>query len=161
MAQTIAFFVALAVMLVGLAGTFIPAIPGLPLIWLAMLGYGAVEGFREMKWWFLAMALALVVLCQVAEHYAKAWGARRYGAGRAGTWGAVLGSIAGLFFMPIGLVAGPFLGAMLGELLAGRSARAALRAGWGALAGLLGSVVVNVLFALGLIVAFLSMKAVF
>lgn len=55
-----AFFIALAVMLVGVAGVLMPALPGIPLIWLAMLGYGLVEGFREMSpasssspcWWW-------------------------------------------------------------------------------------------------------------
>ncbi len=158
--STIAFVVAVLVMLVGVAGTFIPAIPGMPLIWLAMLGYGLVEGFREMTPWFLAVTFIVVVLSQVAEHYAKAWGAKRYGAGKAGTWGAVIGSIAGLFFMPVGLVLGPFLGALIGELLAGRSAEEALRAGWGGLVGVLGSVVVNVIFAITLTIAFI-LKVIF
>lgn len=91
----------------------------------------------------------------VAEHYTKAWGARRYGAGRAGTWGAVIGSVVGLFFMPIGLLAGPFLGALIGELMAGRSAQDAVRAGWGGLVGVLGSVVVNVILALMLVLSFI------
>lgn len=152
---TIAFIVAILVMIAGIAGTFIPAIPGMPLIWLAMLGYGVVEGFREMRPWFLVTTLIVVILSQVAEHYAKAWGAKRYGAGKAGTWGAVIGSIAGLFFMPIGLILGPFLGALIGELLAGRSTEEALKAGWGGLVGVLGSVVVNVIFAITLTLAFI------
>lgn len=153
--QTVAMVVALAVMIAGLAGTFVPAIPGLPLIWLAMLGYGAVEGFRAMTPGFLVIALILVIGSQAAEHYARAWGAKRWGAGRAGIWGAVIGSIAGLFFPPIGLILGPFLGAALFELLAGRNTGEALRAGWGGVIGVLSSVVINVLLALSMIVAFL------
>lgn len=152
--QWIAFFIALAVMLVGIAGTLIPALPGLPLIFLAMLVYGVVEGFQAMTPGFLMVALAVVVATQVAEHYARAWGARRFGSGRAGAWGAVIGSLVGLFFMPLGLVLGPFLGAALFELAAGRSGREALRAGVGGLVGVLGSVVVNLVVALGLTGAF-------
>jgi uncharacterized protein YqgC (DUF456 family) len=154
LAQGVLFLIALLVMLVGVAGTLLPALPGLPLIWLAMLGYGLVEGFREMSPAFLAVALLVVAATQVAEHYARAWGARTFGAGKAGAWGAVIGSIAGLFFMPIGLVLGPFLGAMLFELVAGRSGEQALKAGVGGLVGVLGSVVVNLVVALGLTVAF-------
>jgi uncharacterized protein YqgC (DUF456 family) len=159
-ALSIAFIVALAVMLVGVVGTFLPALPGLPLIWLAMLGFGFVEGFREMTPAFLVITLLVVAATQVAEHYARAWGARRFGAGRAGAWGAVIGSIAGLFFMPIGLVLGPFLGALLAELLAGRSGEEAIRAGFGGLVGVLGSVAVNVVVALSLTLAFV-LKVVF
>jgi uncharacterized protein YqgC (DUF456 family) len=150
-----AFLIALAVMLVGLAGVVMPALPGIPLIWLAMLGYGLYEGFREMSPGFLIVTFLVAVISMVAEHYTKAWGARRYGAGRAGMWGALVGSILGLFFMPIGLLAGPFLGALIGELMAGRSAEEALRAGWGGLMGVLGSVVVNFILALMLVLAFI------
>jgi len=152
--QGIAFVVAVAVMVLGVLGTLIPALPGLPLIFLAMLGYGVVEGFREMTAAFLIVSLLVVVLTQVAEHYARAWGARRFGAGKAGAWGAVVGSIVGLFFMPLGLVLGPFLGATLFELIAGRSGGEAVRAGVGGLVGVLGSVAVNLVVALGLTVAF-------
>lgn len=155
MVKVIAFVVALGAMLVGVAGTLIPAIPGLPLIWLAMLGYGLAERFHAMSPVFLLVVLLVVILSQVAEHYARAWGAKRFGAGRAGIWGAVIGSIVGLFFMPIGLLAGPFLGALVGELLTGRSTRDAVRAGWGGLIGSLGSVAVNLMVAIVLVVAFI------
>lgn len=160
MTETIAFLLAVVLMLVGVAGTLMPALPGLPLIWLTMLGYGAVEGFKEMDAQFLTITLVVVALSFFSEHYAKAWGARRFGAGRAGAWGAVIGSIVGLFFMPIGLVLGPFLGALLAELMAGRTASEAVRAGWGGLIGVLGSVVVNVVLALSLTVAFV-IKVIF
>ncbi|MFZ5816624.1 MAG: DUF456 domain-containing protein [Bacillota bacterium] len=153
-AETIAFLLALAAMVVGIIGTFIPALPGLPIIWLAMLGYGFFEGFREMTTAFLVATLLVVAVTQVAEHYARAWGAKTFGAGRAGAWGAVIGSLAGLFFMPLGLVLGPFLGALIAELLAGRNSQEALRAGFGGLVGVLGSVVVNVIVALSLTIAF-------
>ncbi len=152
--QWIAFVIAVVVMLAGVVGTFIPALPGLPVVFLAMLVYGFVEGFREITPGFLVVALLVVIATQVAEHYARAWGAKRFGAGRAGAWGAVIGSIVGLFFMPVGLLLGPFLGALLFELFAGRSGGEAVKAGFGGLVGVLGSVVVNVMVALGLTVAF-------
>lgn len=158
--QPIAFLVALGVMLVGTLGTFLPSLPGLPLIWLAMLGYGFVEGFREMNPSFLLAALLVVAGSFAAEQYARAWGARRFGAGRAGAWGAIAGSIVGLFFLPLGLVLGPFLGAIAAELLTGRSADEAFRAGWGSLLGVLSSTVVNIILALGLTVAF-ALKVIF
>lgn len=153
--EIIAFVLALVAMLVGVVGTLLPALPGIPLIWLAMLGYGLFEGFREMSVAFLVVTLLVVAATQVAEHYARAWGAKRFGAGKAGAWGAVIGSIVGLFFMPIGLVLGPFLGALLFELIAGRKPEEALKAGWGGLVGVLSSVVVNLVVALGLMVAFI------
>ncbi|BAD40722.1 conserved hypothetical protein [Symbiobacterium thermophilum IAM 14863] len=154
--QWIAFAIAVVVMLAGVVGTLIPALPGLPIVFLAMLGYAVVDGFRDITPGFLAVALLVVAATQVAEHYARAWGAKRFGAGRAGAWGAVIGSIVGLFFMPLGLLLGPFLGALLFELVAGRSGSEAVKAGFGGLVGVLGSVVVNVVVALGLTVAFVA-----
>lgn len=155
MSQAVVLVIALVVMFVGIVGTFLPALPGIPLIWLAMLGYGFFEGFREMSATFLVITFLVVAATQVAEHYARAWGATRFGAGKAGAWGAIIGSIVGLFFMPIGLVLGPFLGAMLFELVAGRSSEQAFWAGIGGMVGVLGSILVNVLVGIGLTVAFL------
>jgi uncharacterized protein len=154
LAQTVAFVIALLVMIAGIVCTFMPTLPGIPIIWGTMLIYGFVEGFEDMTMVFLVSTFLVVLGTQVAEHYAKAWGAQKYGAGKAGMWGAIIGSIAGLFFMPIGLVLGPFLGAMVFELIAGRTTKEALRAGWGGLVGVLGSIAVNVIVALGLTLAF-------
>jgi uncharacterized protein YqgC (DUF456 family) len=151
----IVLILALLVMFVGLVGTVLPAIPGLPLIWIAILGYAIVDQFRHISGWFLMITLLLVIMTQVAEYLAKAWGARYFGAGRAGTWGAVVGSLIGLFFLPIGLLLGPFVGAMVGELLTGRQFPQAVRAGLGGVVGVLGSIVVNFVMALTLIVSFL------
>jgi uncharacterized protein len=151
---TLAFILALLVMIAGIVGTLLPALPGIPLIWGAMLVYGLVEKFHDMTPSFLVITFLVVAACQVAEQYARAWGAKKYGAGKAGAWGAVIGSIAGLFFMPIGLVLGPFLGAMLFELIAGRDTKEALKAGWGGLIGVLGSVAVTFIVGLGLTLSF-------
>jgi uncharacterized protein YqgC (DUF456 family) len=149
------FWVTLAIMLVGLAGTFVPALPGLPIIWVAGLIYAIATGFHAVGWLYLAVTGVVVLLVQVAEQLARAWGAKRFGASNWGTWGAVIGSLVGLFFMPFGLFLGPFLGALVAELLRGRSLAEATRAGWGGLVGVLGSVVINVLVGVGLIIGFL------
>ena len=69
--QWIAFAIAVVVMLAGVVGTLIPALPGLPIVFLAMLGYAVVDGFRDITPGFLAVALLVVAATQVAEHYAR------------------------------------------------------------------------------------------
>jgi uncharacterized protein YqgC (DUF456 family) len=150
----IAFAAAVLVMLLGVAGTVVPILPGLPLVWLAMAGFAAVEGFVRVDGTFLLTTLAVVVAAEVADQFGRAYGARRFGAGRAGSIGAVIGSIAGLFFLPVGLVLGPFLGATVGELLAGKDGPDAVRAGFGGLIGALGSMVVKLFVGIGLVIAF-------
>lgn len=154
LAEWIAFGVAIALMIAGVLGTVIPVLPGLPLIWGTMLVFGIVEGFERIDAGFLWLFLAVTVAAEVADHLARAWGARRYGAGRVGTWGALLGSIVGLFFLPLGLVLGPFLGVLVAELLSGRTLDQSMRAGWGGLIGALGSIAVKLVVGVGMTIAF-------
>ncbi|BAS27901.1 DUF456 domain-containing protein [Limnochorda pilosa] len=160
LAEWIAFGVATIVMGAGVVGTVLPMLPGIPMVWLAMLVFGMVEGFQQVDGVFLTVTLVVAIAAQVAEHYARAWGARRYGAGRAGACGAVLGAVVGLFFLPLGLVLGPFLGALVAELFSGKDLPQSVRAGWGGLVGTLGSVAVNFAVALGMMLAFVARAVV-
>ncbi len=154
LAGWLGFGLATVVMLIGVAGTVIPVLPGLPLIWITMLVFAIFEGFQRVDGTFLAITLAVTIAAEVAEQLGRSWGARRFGAGRPGSIGAVVGSFVGLFFLPLGLFVGPFLGAAVAELLAGRDASDAIRAGWGGLIGALGSMVFKLVVAIGMTIAF-------
>ncbi|HLT58639.1 MAG: DUF456 domain-containing protein [Limnochordales bacterium] len=149
-----AFAVALLFMVIGVLGTLVPVLPGIPLIWLAALGFGFVDGFERVDWPFLGGLLLVTVAAETADHLGRMWGARRFGAGRAGAWGAIVGGLAGLFFLPAGLFLGPFLGALAAELLSGRPLEESMRAGWGSLVGTLGSMAVKFVVAVGMTIAF-------
>lgn len=152
----IGFILAIILILVGAVGTIVPVLPGLPLVWIAMLLFGLVEKFERVDGTFLLITLAIVVATEIADYMTRAWGARRFGASRAGGWGAVVGAFAGLFFLPIGLVLGPFLGVLIAELLAGRTTEDSVRAGWGGLIGTLGSIVLKIAVAIGMGFAFVA-----
>ncbi len=119
-------------MAVGLAGTVLPVIPGILLIYGAYVMYGFATGWqaygaRAIVGWSIVTALVLLL-----DVVGSAIGAKRYGASRAGAWGSVIGGLIGAIAGGFpGLLAGPFLGAAAGELLRGRSFRAALLSGWG------------------------------
>jgi len=116
--------------------TFFPFIPATFVLLGAVVLHEVLVGFSEMTLFDWAVFLALLGLALVADNLAAAWGARRFGAGRAGVWGAVLGAIVGAFTLgPLGLLIGPFLGALIFELASGRAGREALRAGFGGLVG--------------------------
>lgn len=148
------FALAVIVMLAGILGTVVPFLPGLPMIWAAMLIYGIIEGFASIDAVFLVVTLAVVIATEVADYFARAWGARRFGASKAGAVGAVAGSIIGLFFLPLGLILGPFLGVFIAELMAGRSTTESIRAGWGGLIGTLGSMAVKLVVAITMTIVF-------
>jgi len=120
----------------GLLGCIIPAVPGPPLSYVALLALHAT-GFADFALRFLLIAAAVTVAVTVADFALPAWGTKKMGGSRAGTIGAVVGLLLGLFFAPAGIIAGPFAGAFAGELMAGRNAGAALRSGFGSFVGFL------------------------
>lgn len=139
--------------LVALLGVVLPILPGLPVAALGAVAAAWIRGFDAVGVEPLIWVGLLAVLGQLVDVAAGALGARVYGAGRAGFWGGVLGSLVGLFlFPPFGFLVGALAGAVGAELLAGREAPEALRAGVGAFLGSVGGVVAKFLFALAMAV---------
>ncbi|MGH8032678.1 MAG: DUF456 domain-containing protein [Luteimonas sp.] len=118
--DTLWYIVAGILAIAGLAGIVLPAIPGIPLIFAGMLLVAAVDGFQRVQWGWIAILGVLTALSLAVDVWATAVGAKRVGASRTAIVGAVLGTVVGIFFGPIGLFAGPFAGALLGELWHGR-----------------------------------------
>lgn len=118
--QMLWYALAAAMVIVGLAGIVLPALPGLPLVFCGMLLAAWADGFERVQWWWLAIIGVLTLLSMAIDFWATAIGASRVGASRKAVAGAVVGTFVGLFFGPLGLFAGPFVGAMLGELWHGR-----------------------------------------
>ncbi len=124
--------------------TFVPMVPATLVIWAAALLHEALVGFSELSASDWGWLIGLGILAMTLDNVAAAFGAKRYGAGRAGVWGALIGALIGAFAMgPLGVLIGPFLGALAAELIAGKNGREALRAAWGSLVGVLGGVLVK------------------
>ena len=125
--------------LIGLAGTVIPGLPGSPLIFIGMLIYGYFEGFVKLTWTFYLLQGLAVAFIFLLDYLAGVWGVKRYGGSRVAVWGSIIGSILGLIILgPLGIIIGPFLGAITGELISHKSIGQAVRAGWGTVIGFLG-----------------------
>ena len=146
----------LAVMLVliGLAGTIVPALPGLPLLlaglWLAAWTDGYLHIGTSTLWLLAGLALLGMALDAVAG-----WlGARAYGASRQALWGALLGSLVGLLFGLPGLLLGPLVGAVIGEWLARRDAWRAGQVGVATLFGLVLGMLAKIGCALAMLAVF-------
>lgn len=155
--MSLAFWIALFVMVIGALGTFLPAIPGTPIIFAAALGYGFYEGFQKLTPWVLAFLFFLMVLTFIIDYFAGVLGAKKYGASKYGTWGSFIGGIIGVIFLNIpGLIIGPFVGAVIGEVLAGQNVKTALKVGLGTMVGLAGGAVLKLLFAVSMIAMFIT-----
>ncbi|HHX74759.1 MAG TPA: DUF456 domain-containing protein [Firmicutes bacterium] len=151
-----ALILAIVCFLLGLAGTFLPVLPGAILIYAGMLVYGLLTRFTSLDATFFLLQALVLLLVFAVDFLATAVGTKRYGGGKAAAWGAALGMVAGvIFFGPFGLAAGPFLGAVAAEMFFGnKTADQAFRAGFGTLIGLVGGTVLKLLLELLMIVYF-------
>ena len=153
--QTLLYGLAALLVIVGLLGVVLPALPGLPLVFAGMLVAAWAGGFEEIGVFPLVVLGLLTLVSFLVDFWATAHGAKRVGASRKALVGAVLGTFAGLFFAPIGLFIGPFVGALVGELLHGRELGAAARVGFGTWLG----IVLAIVLKLGLAFAMLGIFA--
>lgn len=133
---------AAALVLVGLAGTVVPILPGVPLVFAGLLMAAWADQFQHVGAVTLTILGVLTVISIVADFVASALGAKRLGASPRAVAGATIGAFLGLLFGLPGLVFGPFIGAVVGELSANPALAQAGKAGLGTWIGLLlGSVV--------------------
>lgn len=115
------YLLAALLVVVGLVGTILPALPGLPLVYAGMLLAAWADGFQRIGIPMLVVLGLLTLFSLGIDLWATAHGAKRVGASRLAIVGAMLGTLGGLLFGPIGLLVGPFAGALAGELLHRRS----------------------------------------
>jgi uncharacterized protein YqgC (DUF456 family) len=134
----IAFFVLAALLIVaGIAGAVLPALPGVPLVFAGMLLAAWADHFQHVGAFTLTVLGILSVLAIAVDFVAGLLGAKRVGASSRALWGATLGTFVGLFFGIPGLLLGPFVGAVIGELSAGSHVNRATTVGIGTWLGLL------------------------
>lgn len=134
--QMIGLALTLLIMLVGLLGSILPAVPGPPLSLAAAIGHRLYFGAESASMTVLIVLVVLTVVSEVLDYLASAFGAKKLGATWRGALGAVIGGLIGIFFGVPGIILGPFLGATLFELLGQRGFATAAKAGTGAVLGL-------------------------
>jgi uncharacterized protein len=154
--QPVLYTVVVLVMVVGVVGSVIPALPGITLILGGLVVWGLVVGFAGLKW-ALGVTLAALVLSVAIDYLAGVLGAQRVGASRWGQIGAFIGMFLGLFgLLPLlptgipllGLLVGTVLGAFVGEFLHRRELKLGQRikqSGKVGLAIVVGTLVGNIL----------------
>jgi uncharacterized protein YqgC (DUF456 family) len=131
------WLVAALLIVAGMAGTVLPALPGIPLVFAGLVVGAWADDFERVGWVTLSV-LGLLALASLAIDFAAtAMGAKRVGATRKAILGAALGTLLGLFLGIPGLIVGPFIGAVVGEMLSHGEWRRATSAGVGTWVGLL------------------------
>jgi uncharacterized protein YqgC (DUF456 family) len=127
--MTVLWLIAIVLVIVGIAGTILPAIPGVPLVFVGLVFGAAADDFERVGWPSLLFLAVLTLVGIAVDFAAGALGAKRVGASPLAIVGAAIGSFIGLFFGFPGLVLGPFAGAALGEWLAIRDLKRAGKVG--------------------------------
>lgn len=127
---------AIILMVGGIAGCVLPILPGAPLAYagLLLLHFTGLAHFSTAQ---LIVWLIVVVVLQVVDYITPLLGSKYSGGTSFGNRGCVAGTLLGLFFMPWGIILGPFLGAVAGEMMGGSDFPHAVRAGIGTLIGFL------------------------
>ncbi len=158
-AETLFYVIAALLVVVGLLGTILPAIPGIPLIFGGMLLAAWADGFIHVGGLTLGLLALLTALSFVVDFWATAMGARRVGASRTALVGAVIGTFVGIFFGIPGIFVGPFVGAVAGELwhrrrLGTDDLGAAARVGVGTWLGVVVAIALKLMLAFAMIGTF-------
>lgn len=146
MEHTFLWIACVALIVIGLAGTVLPALPGTVLI-LAGIVLGAwIDDFSRVGWATLTVIIILAVAAWALDYIAGLLGAKKAGASRYAIVGAALGTVAGIFLGLIGVLFMPLVGAAVGEYIARKDHQNAMKVGvatWlGIMAGLIAKVVI-------------------
>lgn len=136
----------------------LPAIPGVPLIFVGLLLAAWAEGFQYVSVWTVVVLGLMALLAYGVDLAAGALGAKKFGASRLALVGALAGTVVGLFLGIPGLLLGPFLGAAAGEFLARRDLLQAGRAGFGTWLGLVVGAVVKIAISFSMVGIFLAAR---
>ena len=141
--QIVYYVVAVLLVLIGLAGSVLPAIPGLPLMFAGMLLAAWAGSFVQIGPITLTLLGFLTLLSLAMDFWVTALGAKRVGASKQAIIGASVGTFVGLFFGVWGLFLGPFAGAAIGEMQHQRHLGQAAKVGLGTWVGLVFGVVLK------------------
>ena len=141
----------LLLMIVGIIGSLLPALPGPPISWVGILLLYFCPGM-ETNYWLLGITLLIAVVIGILDYIIPAKGTKYFGGSKYGIWGTNIGLVVGIFApIPFGFLIGPFVGALVGELIynsqeKGRAFKAATGSFIGFLAGTFMKVLVSLLF---------------
>ncbi len=144
--ETIIIIGAVLVIL-GIIGSIIPALPGPVLSFLGILFLFIEKGSGAVPFSTLSIFGIITIFLILLDYVAPIYGARRFGASKKGTWGAVVGALVGIiFFPPLGIFLGSLIGAILGEIYGGKKLEQSLKAGLGVIAGSVTMLVLQTVF---------------
>jgi len=147
---------AIILMIVGIAGCLLPVLPGPPLSYVGLILLHLTRFADISKNLFIILGIVAVVVT-IIDYVVPIWGTKQFGGSKYGIRGATVGLVIGLFLGPAGIIIGPFVGAVVGELIFKDDIKYAMKAGFGSLLGFLTGV--GLKLAASLLMTFYFVKA--
>ena len=138
------WIIGIALVIIGLVGTVLPALPGAMLIVAGLVVAAWADGFAKVGVLTLVIIGVIGAASYLVDFAAAALGAKKFGASTRAMVGAGLGTLLGLFLGLPGIIIGPFLGAVIGELTVQRDIAKVSKAGLAAWIGFLAGMAVKV-----------------
>ena len=153
--EIILLSIAALFMILGVLGSFLPVLPGVPLSWIGLLIFFMIPGVG-MNYVFLGVTLAIAILFYILNFVIPAMGTKKFGGSKKGMIGATIGLIVGIFApIPFAILIGPFVGAFIGEILNKSDSRTAGKAAFGSFLGLLASSFMEFIVTFAFLILFL------
>jgi len=136
MSDYILLILGIILILTGIIGCLVPVLPGPPISYIGLILLHLTR-FGQFSSTILIVLAAVTVVVTLLDYIVPIWGTKKFGGSKYGTRGATVGLIIGLFMGPVGIIAGPFIGAIVGELIFKDDMKYAIKAGFGSLLGFL------------------------
>ena len=153
--NSLLWIAAIALIVIGLAGTVLPAIPGVTLVFLGMLLAAWIDHFARIPVWLVIVFAALTAITWAVDYFSAAAGAKKVGASKLAVAGALIGTLLGIFTGLWGLLFMPLAGAAVGEFMARRDVVRAGTVGIATWLGLLVGTAIKVAIVFAMIGAFI------
>jgi len=150
------WIIAILLILVGIAGTVLPALPGAPLIFGGVLLAAWISDFQRISVFTVVVMAILAVIGIVIDYVAVAVSTKRAGASKQGIIGAAIGTLAGVFVGLWGLLFMPLAGAAIGEFIAHRDMLSAGKVGAATWLGLIVATAVKLAVAFTMVGVFIA-----
>lgn len=113
--------VAILLVTIGIAGTILPMLPGVPLVFAGLLLAAWHGGFDEVSILTMVIIGLIASMAWAVDFFASVVTAKKAGASKYALWGAAIGAIVGIAGGIVGLIVGPAIGAIIGELITHKS----------------------------------------
>jgi uncharacterized protein len=132
--DTLWLIVSILLMIGGVLGCLLPLLPGPPLSFLALLVL-QLRSDPPFTAQFLWIWAGITIVVTVLDYVVPIYGTKKFGGTKAGVWGCTIGLVLGFLIPPWGIILGPFLGALAGEIIFNKNSEHALKAALGSFVG--------------------------